>query len=179
MFGQFYLRYCFRDSKSDRVPILLYPDLFHRKSQAVYNLQMFALVAQLSQRVLLVQGRGKYAVRPVTPFRTTLGHMVLFYVRVLLAGTKGDVNSWPANFPRKVCSALSTKKGYRPCLCLWQLCHCHHEAGLLALTSAELLRAQKAAALLLVRWWLLSSPTHLIHPWSFGQSGVSPRGATP
>lgn len=71
---------------------------------------MFALVAQLSQRVLLVQGRGKYAVRPVTPFHTTLGHMVLFYVQVLLAGTKGDVNSWPANSPRKVCAAISAKK---------------------------------------------------------------------
>lgn len=89
MFRQFYLRYCFRDSESGQVPILLYPDLFHRKSQAVYNLQMFALVAQLSQRVLLVQGRGKYAVRPVTPFHTTLGHMVLFYVQVLWQALKG------------------------------------------------------------------------------------------
>lgn len=89
---------------------------------------MFALVAQLSQRVLLVQGRGKYAVRPVTPFHTTLGHMVLFYIWVLLAGTKSGVNSWPANLARMVCSAVWTKKGYWPCLCLWQPCYCHHKA---------------------------------------------------
>lgn len=38
---------------------MLHPDLFHRKSQAVYNLQMFALVAEFSQCVLPVEGWGK------------------------------------------------------------------------------------------------------------------------
>lgn len=78
--------------------ILLYPDLFHRKSQAGYNLQIFALVAKFSQCVLPVEGWGKYARRPVTAFYTTLGHMDLFYFCFLLAGTKGGVNSQPANF---------------------------------------------------------------------------------
>lgn len=59
---------------------------------------MFSLVAKFSQCVLPVKGWGKYARRPVTAFYTTLGHMVLFYFCFLLAGTKGGVNSWPANF---------------------------------------------------------------------------------
>lgn len=61
---------------------LLYSDLFHRKAQAGYNLQIFTLVAQFSQCVLPVEGWGKYAVRPVTPFHTTHGHMVLFFIFV-------------------------------------------------------------------------------------------------
>lgn len=59
---------------------------------------MFTLVAQFSQCVLPVEGWGKHAVRPVTPFHTTRGHMVLFYFCFLLADTKGGVNSWLANF---------------------------------------------------------------------------------
>lgn len=54
---------------------------------------MFAGVAQFSQCVLPVEGWGHYAVRPVTPFHTTLGHMVFIFAfswqalqRVLIRG---------------------------------------------------------------------------------------------